>query len=271
MKKLLVAMIVLGLVVIGVYVYFHGVGRVQVRPNEIFITAAEIPEPFNGVRIVQISDVMVRQESCLELLENTVATVNNLAPEIILFTGNLFLSEGLVFQQRVIQILSELEVDLVKLAVLGYDDLAHEAQTTRVLTDAGFRILNNESTQVFNLSPVGINFIGAHPLNNRATMEQLLNDHTMNDRANILLASIPTFANMAFDYPLLAQFSGHCLATQDTSHRHAPCFQFYQGTYQFANRFTLHVSTGLARFQTTQNLLRPPSIDSFLLISAGSE
>jgi len=267
MKKILTFNILIGTLVIGFYFYFHEIGRARVTPNEIFITSAEIPESFNGVRIVQISDIMVRQESCLELLENTVTTVNNLAPEIIIFTGNLFLPEGLIFHRDVIQILSELDADLMKLAVLGYNDLAHKSQTIRVLTDARFRVLNNDSMQVFNLSPNGINFIGAHPLNDRATTEQLISGHTMNDRANILLASIPTFANIAFDYPLLAQFSGHCLTTQDTTNRNAPCFQFYHGTYQFADHFTLHVSAGLARFQTPQNFLRPPSIDSFLLIS----
>ena len=272
MKKLLTATLILGMLVIGFYVYFHEVGRIRTTSNEVFIASAEIPGAFDGVRIVQLSDIMVRQESCLEMLRNAVDSINqNLAPEIIFFTGNLFLPEGIQFHHEVTDLLSELNADLIKLAVLGYDDLAHESQTIRVLSDAGFRVLNNESNQVFNQSPYGLNVIGAHPLNDHATMQQLLAGHTMNDRSNILLSSTPTFSTMALNYQVLAQFSGHCLATQDTTNRDAPCFQFYHGTYQFADRFTLHVSTGLARFNTFQNLLRPPSIDSFLLISEADE
>ena len=266
MKKLLTGTLILGALVVGFYHYFHHVGRININSNEIFIQSADIPGPFDGVRIVQISDIFVRQESCLELLENLVFSVNNLAPEIIVFTGNLFLPTGLEFEQEVSYLLDQLDASLIQLAVLGYDDLAHETLTRHVLTEAGFRILTNESTQVFNQSPIGINVIGAHPHNDRATTERLLNDHTMNDRVNILLASVPTFATVALDHPVRAQFSGHCLATQDTASRSVPCFQFYNGTYQFADQFTLHVATGLARFQTLPGMTHRPRIDSFLLI-----
>ena len=268
MKKLLSLTILVGMLVIGFYYYFQEVGRTRVTPNEIFVTSAEIPGAFDGVRIVQISDIMIRQESCLQLLDNMVTSINdNLAPEIIFFTGNLFLPDGLEFQQEATDILAQLNANLVKLAVLGYHDLAHENQTIRALQSAGFRILDNNSTEIFNQSPFGINVIGAHPANDRDSMNQLLNDHVMSNRANLLLSSTPTFATLAFNHPVLMQFSGHCLATQDSVNQNAPCFQFYSGTYHFADRFTLHVSAGLARFQTPQNLLRLPSIDSFLLIS----
>ena len=267
MKKILIFTLLLGGLVVGFYIYFHAYARVTTTTNETFITSTEIPGPFDGSRIVQISDVLVRQESCLAVLENVVASVNNLEPEIIFFTGNLFLPTGLQYQHEVAEILGNLNADLIKIAVLGYDDLAHENRTIETLTNAGFRVLNNESQQVFNQSPLGINIIGAHPLNDRATTELLLAGQTLNDRANILLASVPTFATTALDFPVVAQFSGHCLATQDISDRGAACFQFYHGTYQFADRLTVHVSSGVARFQTRQNLLRRPTIDSFLLIS----
>ena len=271
MKKILIFSLILGLLVIGFYVYFHEIGRMRTSSNEIFITSAEIPGAFDGARIVQISDLMIRDDRSLTLLENVVSSVNDLEPEIIFFTGNLFLGSGLQFQREVTELLSELNEELIKIAVLGYDDLAHESQTMSVLNAAGFQVLTNNSRQIFNQSPIGINVIGAHPQNDRATMEELLAGHSMTNRVNIVLASVPTFATTAFDFPILAQFSGHCLATQDTSNREAACFQFYLGTYQFADRFTLHVSAGVARFQTPQNLMRRPSIDSFLLRSESDD
>jgi len=266
MKKLLTFTAIIGIFVLGLYFYFHNIGRVQPNENEIFITSADVPEPFDGARIVQISDLLVRSESCLVLLENVVNMVNNLEPEIIVFTGNLFLPEGIQFENRVADLLSQLNASLRQIAVLGYHDLPHYELTSNVLSEADFYLLNNRSIRVFDQSPIGINVIGASPTNDRNTMDQLLEAHTLDGRFNLLLMSVPTFSAVALGYPVHAQLSGHCLATQDAISQTSPCFQFYSGTYQFADSFTLHVSPGLARFYTISGLFRQPSIDSFLLI-----
>ena len=271
MKKLLTFTAIIGIFVLGFYFYFHNVGRIRANVNEIFITSADVPGPFDGMRIVQISDLLVRSENCLVLLEHVVETVNNLDPEVIVFTGNLFMSEGLQFENRVADLLSNLNADLMLIAVLGYHDLPHEELVNNVLSEAEFELLNNRSIEVFNHSSVGINVIGSAPINDRSTMDQLLDVHVREDRFNLLLMSVPTFSTVAFEHPIHAQFSGHCLATQDASHPMAPCFQFYNGTYQFADSFILHVSPGLARFHTIPGLFRQPSIDSFLLIRQSSD
>jgi len=257
---------IISIIVISFYFYFHNIGRVRANVNEIFIPSADVPAPFEGTRIVQISDLFVRSEHCLVLLENVVYSVNELKPEIIVFTGNLFRSEGISFANQVADLLSNLDAEIIQIAVFGYHDLPHYEVTSSVLSEAGFRLLNNESIQVFNQSPIGINVIGAYPINDRDTMDQLLEEHAMENRFNILLMSIPTYSTTSFEHPVHAQFSGHCLATQNASDPADPCFQFYNGTYQFADRFTLHVSSGLARFHTIQGIFRPPSIDSFLLM-----
>ena len=266
MKKLLTLTAIIGTLVLGFYFYFHHIGRIRPNVNEIFITSADVPAPFDGVRIVQISDLLVRSETCLDLLENVVNTINHLDPEIIVFTGNLFLSEGLLFEQQVTDLLSRLNASFIQVAVLGYHDLPHYELTSHVLNTAGFRLLDNDSLQVFNQSPIGINIIGATPTNDRNMTDWLLETHTLDDRFNLLLMSLPTFSTVAFEHPVHVQLSGHCLATQNATSQTSPCFQFYNGAYQFADRFTLHVSSGLARFHTISGIFRGPSIDSFLLI-----
>jgi len=269
MKKLLIFTAIIGMFVLGFYFYFHNVGRVRPVENEIFVRSADVPTPFDGARVVQISDLLVRSENCLTLLENVVEAVNILAPEIIVFTGNLFLPEGVRFERDVTQLLGELEADFDYIAILGYYDLEHEDLVRDVLTNAGFRMLVNESIEIFNQSPIGINVIGAHPTNDRRTTERLLSAQTNDARFNLLLTSSPLFSAVSLNYPVNMQLSGYCLGGQDASSLSVPCFQFYNGTYQFADRLTLHVSSGLARFHTFFGLSRQPSIDSFLLIRSG--
>jgi len=271
MKKLLIFTTIVGMLVLGFYFYFHYVGRVRPVENEIFVVSADVPAAFDGARIVQISDLLVRSENCLVLLENVVEMVNHLKPDVIVFTGNLFFRDGIVLADQVGDLLEKFEANLARIAILGYHDLTNEALTEQVLTDAGFRMLINESIQIFDQSPIGINIVGAHPMNDREMTEQLLALHLDAERFNLLLVSMPTFSAVALDYAVHVQLSGHCLGAQDTTSQLAPCFQFYNGTYQFADHFTLHVSSGLARFHTVTNLMRQPSIDSFLFMSNSPE
>jgi len=265
MKKLLTFTAVIGILVLGFYFYFHYIGRVRPSVNEIFVESADIPAPFEGARVVQISDLFVRSETCLLLLENVVETVNSLDPEIIVFTGNLFSADGVIFADSVGNLLSELEASLAYIAVLGYHDLINEEVTEYVLTNADFTILQNNSIQIFNQSHIGINIIGAHPENDHQATERLLQAHLHEERFNLLLANNPTFSTVSLNYAVQMQLSGYCLGAQDATSQTAPCFQFYNGTYQFADHLTLHVSSGLARFHSFNGFMRQPSIDSFLL------
>lgn len=266
MKKLLTFTSLIGLLILGFHFYFQYMGRSRPVVNEFFINSAEIPAPFDGVRLVQLSDILIKDDASLTLLEQTVASVNQLNPEIIVFTGNLFFPTGSHLNTQVAAILSELDAGLLKIAVLGYHDLPLQDVVLATLATSGFRVLENESIQVFNQSPHGINVIGAHPLNDSASTHTLLDVHARSDRFNVVLSSVPTFTTVSFHHPVDLQLSGHCRGIQDTSHTHAPCFQFYNSLYKFPNAFTLHVSPGLARFDQFTDMVRAPQITSFLLI-----
>lgn len=269
MKKLLTFTAMIGAIVLSFYFYFTQVGRVRARVNEIFVVSPHIPPSFDGERIVQISDLLIRNEASMEMLENMVEAVNMLDPDIVVLTGNLFLPEGFIFESRVTSLLSNLDASLRSVAVLGYHDVStveHYERTVNVLQDAGFVVLANTSIEIYNQAPEGINIIGAAPTLNDETLNQLLDVHVKADRFNLLLMSMPTFSSVSVERSVHLQLSGHCLGRRDLAQPSAPCFQFYSGIYQFADVLTLNVSDGAARFHTISGLVRRPSIDSFLFI-----
>ena len=270
MKKTLTLTLIIGLFVMGFYFYFNRIGRLTPSVNETFISSPHIPVAFDGVRIVQISDLLIRRESCVTLLENTVEAVNRLEPEIIVFTGNLFLPEGLEFEAEVSELLSSFDASLARIAVFGYydtGDLEHFQRVQETFEAAGFINLINERIEIFNQAPEGINFIGATADMSRTSLDALLDAYMHEDRFNLLLLSTPTFTGTSVMRGVDFQLSGHCLGTRASADNQAsPCFQFYRGIYQFSDQITLNVSTGLARFHTTSGFRQQPSIDSFLLI-----
>ena len=268
MKKLVRLTTILGMLALGFYFYFTNVGQLRPVTNEIFVTASDLPPTFEGVRIVQISDVFIRNEASLEMLVHTVEAVNALQPDLVVFTGNLFLPEGLVYQTRTLEILQQVDANLSQLAVLGYHDVADADQltlTVALLEEAGFLVLINDSVEIFNQAPQGIRIIGAAPTLDANSTHNLLVTHAQEDRFNVLLASVPTFSALGIAQPVHLQLSGHCLGEQNHSDPLHPCAQFYRGVYHFTDALTLNVSTGTARFHTFFGLRHRPSIDSFLL------
>ena len=269
MKKLLILTAVIGTIILSFYFYFTNIGRMRANVNEVFIVSPYIPPAFDGARIVQISDVFVRNEASLETLENVIEATNALNPDIVIFTGNLFSPEGFAFENQVIDALGSLDSNLRNIAIFGYHDIVtteHYERTTNALQDAGFDVLTNTSVEVFNHAPEGINIIGGAPTLDYQTVNHLLDIHIRDDRFNLLLISVPTFSSVSIERQVHLQLSGHCLGVQDAAHQSAPCFQFYSGIYQFTDVLTLNVSDGVARFHTIRGLMRRPSLDSFLLI-----
>lgn len=49
----------------------------------------DLPEAFRGIRIVQISDIHLGSWPSDAKLETVVSLVNGLAPDLVLFTGDL--------------------------------------------------------------------------------------------------------------------------------------------------------------------------------------
>jgi len=266
MKKFLLLLCFLASLIIIYYFHFQNFRSITPIANESFITSNTLPAHFDGTRVVHISDLMIRNERCLQLLTNVIELVNELQPDVIFFTGNLLMTDGLKFAREVQKLISDFEADLMMIAVLGYHDLKHEELTNEILTNSGFRVLTNSSVQIFNQSVIGLNVIGVHPLSNSETINQLFTMHVRDDRYNIVLNSSPTYSTTALEHDIPLQLSGSCLGRKDNANSSNPCFQFYDNSYFFGNSFRLHVNTGLARFENLSGLINRPVVDSFILV-----
>ena len=54
------------------------------------IKSSTIPSSFDGIRLIQFSDLNIDIEEDLILLEKSVNEINRLNADIIIFTGDLF-------------------------------------------------------------------------------------------------------------------------------------------------------------------------------------
>lgn len=264
LKKFPIYVLSIAAITIVFFFYSLCILKFDIKVDETMIKSSTIPSSFDGIRLIQFSDLNIDIEEDLILLEKCVNEINRLNADIIIFTGDLF-EEGAItssLSSQAIEILSKLNPTLAKLAILGDKDLKQQQEVTNLLTSASFSVLRNEALELYNGSSEGINFIGADSLSNSTNIEALLSNKTKPNDFNVLLVHEPTVAAKATDYPIEVQLSGHCRGLSTTS----GCSQFYSGTYHFADQLTLHVNRGLDRPNEISTLLNRPTIHSFLLI-----
>lgn len=116
---------VLTLLIWGLVGYGYFVGFEQLEIREIEYACSDLPEAFDGYRIVHISDAHIGTYTGSRqwLLQRAVDTINALHPDIVLFTGDL---QNVYPDELDVQvpILSQLKAHDGVMSVLGNHDYA---------------------------------------------------------------------------------------------------------------------------------------------------
>jgi predicted MPP superfamily phosphohydrolase len=118
------------------------------------IPIANLPAPFHGYRIVQLSDIHLDEFTEPFFLEHIVSRVNHLAPDLVLLTGDFVTHGSLTFiagrhaAHRCAEILSTLTAPL-RYAVLGNHDVSVNARMViQALSSTGTPVLVNQHVAI---------------------------------------------------------------------------------------------------------------------------
>ncbi len=96
-------------------------GEFNFKVRKVNLEFEQLPPAFNGLKIVQLSDIHLGTWYGKEPLERAVRIINDLKPDIICFTGDLVnytTSEALIYED----IFKKLNAPLGKFAILGNHD-----------------------------------------------------------------------------------------------------------------------------------------------------
>lgn len=133
------------------------IGKNQVVVNKQEVAISELPEQLDGFKIIQISDIHLGSFSKnTGVLNATVAKINSLNPDLLLFTGDIvnnFNEEMVGFNLQ----LAKFSAKYGKYAIMGNHDYGdyyqwpdtiekkeNLAKIEQNLTDAGFKLLLNQ-------------------------------------------------------------------------------------------------------------------------------
>ena len=120
---------------------------IDIEHRDIFI--AGLPEPFNGMRIVQLSDIHLNEFTEPFLLREAIDHINRLQPDMVLLTGDYVSAQVLphkLTMKAAVEcagLLSKIDCEK-RFAILGnHDCWAGEDHVTDALRQAGIPVLRN--------------------------------------------------------------------------------------------------------------------------------
>jgi predicted MPP superfamily phosphohydrolase len=263
----------------GGYFYAH-----DIEPKLLDVTRHEIknrrlPAGFDGLRIVQFSDTHIGFHYNLDTFEKLMDEINSLAPDIILFTGDLMDNPNEFNEhERMVQTLKRLEAEFGKYAIYGNHDHGGYGSDIykKIMEEAGFTLLMNESDSVTLLDGSSIYIAGVDDaMLGRPNLEAAIWG-IPKDSYTILLAHEPDhMADLAAKNNIHLQLSGHSHGGQIQLPFYGPLVTpplaevYTEGFYQVGDGegMPLYVNRGLGTTRLPFRFLSRPELSVFTLKS----
>ncbi len=241
---------------------FASACRINIR--RVLLKTDKINRP---LILVQLSDLHLGDSSTLPRLQSVVETVNQLKPDVIVSTGDLF--DGyLPLMGPYVDALRQLEAPLGKFAVSGNHEVYAGLEESMELTRrSGFKVLRNESVDIEDsVTLVGIEDPAAPNQESReAVVEQCFNN-AHSERFTIFLNHRPSIRPERFDLFDL-QLSGHTHGGQIFPFHLLSklAYQAKPGLTEIAPETFLYLSRGTGSWGPQLRVFAPPEITCFAI------
>lgn len=116
----------------------------------------KIPDEYNGLKIVQFSDLHYGTTIYLDEVKKIVNLINKTEPDIVVFTGDLIDKKYKLNnkeREKIIKELSKINSNIGNYAIFGEED---KEDFTTILNQSNFNILNNNYSLVYdnNKNPI---------------------------------------------------------------------------------------------------------------------
>ncbi|PID58432.1 MAG: hypothetical protein CR986_07965 [Ignavibacteriae bacterium] len=264
--------------------YGIGWGRFNITIRKLNLAFPNLPESFNGLKVVQISDFHIGSFlNHANFVKEVVEKVNSLNPDLILFTGD-FVNNVSGEMDKFLKTLSKLKSKIAKISILGNHDYgeyinwkseaakeSNLSELKRKQRDLGFELLlNSNKTLKINddeIEIIGVENWGLPPFPQYGDLQKAM-QNVKDDSFKILLSHDPThwdeqvlrFTNI--DLTLSGHTHGAQFGIEIPGWRWSPVnirYKRWGGLYKENNQL-LNVNTGIGFIGFPGRVGMPPEI-----------
>jgi len=175
--------------------------------KEVEMTLNNLPPAWSGKTIVQLSDLHLGAINRTKFLKNVVTRTNNLSPDLIVITGDLF--DGEAGDESIfIPLLNQFQAREGIFFVTGnHDYYLGKDGVLKVLGQTKIQVLQDQMQVVNGLQIIGLDYGN---FNGRSDLSAALNKINFSkDRASILLYHAPIGLDTVKNSGINLQLSGH--------------------------------------------------------------
>ncbi len=233
---------------------------------------ANIEESFDGLKIVQFSDLHYGRILTEKKLNNLIDKINLIKPDIVVFTGDLIDKTANLNNENLnflIKKLASIKTKLNKYAVLGNNDYDYDKDKIKsIFKNSDFITLENESDIIYNENNDKI-FIGGIDTNNINDFNNTFNN--INEiKYKIIIMHAPDYVDT-----ILKDYNNINLILAGHSHNgqiRLPIIgalflpenaKKYYDNYYKINETNLYVSSGIGVSEYNYRLFNKPSINFY--------
>jgi len=257
------------------YAYARYIEPRQLQVTTKNMTFANLPKGFDGVKILQFSDIHLGLTYDLSMLSRLVDKINALDPDIVLFTGDLMdIPNQYPYTKLIPPILKRIQAPLGKFASYGNHD--HGGYGTdiyrKAIEDSGFQLLRNETVKVSLIDQSFITISGLDDImlgqpDYHKTFGALGKDYF-----SLAMVHEPDVAKKVAAYNVDLQLSGHTHGGQIQIPFYGPLYtppygrKYEEGTFEIGpSKMALYVNRGLGTTRLPFRFLAKPEITLFVL------
>ena len=265
--KIVIALVVITTLIIldGFFINSHGF-----KVNEIALYE-NISDKYNGLKIVQISDIYYGNNVNKDDLKKIVKNINLIKPDIVFFTGDLMYKDN-KDSTDVTNILSKINTELGKYYITGDNDY-NDDTVNDILNKSGFNSLDNKYELIYkDKEPILIS--GISTKKDKTNIEDKLKDtyEYLNNNSNysILIMHEPNIIDKIeyekFNLILAGHTKGGVVRIPLLGGIILPEDNYLYGKDYYKKKDTkIYISNGLGNDEVNFRLLNKPSFNFFRL------
>lgn len=270
MKKIIKILIAILIIVILITLWARFIGTKGLKTNEYKIVNTKITNSYHGLKIVHLSDIHYGSTIKDKQMENLVNKVNELNPDIIVFTGDLLDEE--YETNNIVEYLTNLQAKIGKYAVNGNHD---DERFNEIVNKSGFINLNDSYKLIYyeSIQPIIISGISSNLEKNDLSIktEQFDNYIAENEYIySILLMHEPDYVDSLNlnNYDLV--LSGHShngqvkLPIVGAIVKPNGAKKYYDEYYKISNT-DLYITSGIGTSNLKLRLFNKPSFNLYRL------
>lgn len=159
-KTIIKSLVIIAILGTLFFTYTTYVSTAKVGVREYRIINEKIPDNFNGLKIIQMSDLHYGSTMFNKDVKKIVNLINDRKPDIVVFTGDLINKNYNLDskeQEELINNLKSISTTINKYAVLGDED---NEKIATIFNQSNFIILRDESDLIYNSTTNPILLVG---------------------------------------------------------------------------------------------------------------